>query len=267
MCAQRGFTLVEVVVVILVIGVLGALGARFITQPAESYVAQTRRAQLVDSAESALRRMQRDVRLALPNSLRVGGGGQYLEMLETSDGGRYRAETDGAGADILDFSTADTGFDVLGGLRAAPAAGAGIAIYNLTASGASGNAYLPGADNMVPAAVGSTTAHVNLDLSANPAFQYARPSPFQRFFVVDGPVTYACEGGRLNRYSGYASGALQPTPPAGGVALVTDYVDQCAFSYTPGVSQRAGLVTMRLTLADAGESVTLLHQVHVVNAP
>lgn len=265
MLCQRGFTLVEIIVVILVVGIIGGLGAQFITQPAESYVAQTRRAQLVDSAEMALRRMQRDIRLALPNSLRVTGSNHYLEMLLTSDGGRYRAESGGAGTDILNFSIADSSFDVLGNLRAVPATGSGIAIYNLTASGGSGNAYLSPADNMSQVAAGSTSSHLIL----NPPFAYPRPSPYQRFFVVEGPVTYACEAGELRRYSGYTSGAVQPAPPAGGNDLVTDFVDvaACDFQYTPGVSQRAGLVTLRLTLADAGETVTLLHQVHVVNAP
>ncbi len=264
-----GFTLIEMLVVILVVAIVGGLGVRFLTQPAESYVAQTRRAQLIDSAEMAMRRMQRDIRQALPNSLRVAGSGRYLELLHTVDGGRYRAESGGPGSDILDFSVADSSFDVLGSLRAVPAVGSGIVIYNLTASGSSGNAYLPLADNLIPLAAGSTVDHLNLDLSANPTFRYSRPSPFQRFFVVDGPVTYACNAGQLNRYSGYTRSATQPVTSTalGGRALVTDFVGSCDFSYTPGVSQRAGLVTLRMTLTDAGESVTLLHQVHVVNAP
>ena len=44
-------------------------------------------------------------------------------------------------------------------------------------------------------------------------------------------------------------------------------VTACAFTYAPGTSQRAGLVTATLTLSKAGELVRLLHQVHVENAP
>ncbi len=267
---KAGFTLIEILVVILVVAIIGGLGARFITQPVQSYMDQTRRARLIDAAEMALRRMQRDIRLALPNSLRVSADGQYLELLHTVDGGRYRAESGGAGTDILQFTAVDSSFDVLGSLRATPAVGSGIAIYNLTASGSSGNAYLPLADNMIFVAAGSTPTHLNLDLSTNPTFVYARSSPFQRFFVVDGPVSYACESGQLNRYSGYSRRAAQPvTSGTFGVspALVATSVAACNFSYVPGVSQRAGLVTLQLSLSESGESLTLLHQVHVVNAP
>ncbi|MNR58280.1 hypothetical protein D3C85_1792390 [compost metagenome] len=41
----------------------------------------------------------------------------------------------------------------------------------------------------------------------------------------------------------------------------------CAFSYDSGTSTRGGLVTLRLTLAQDGEIITLLQQVHVDNAP
>ncbi len=44
-------------------------------------------------------------------------------------------------------------------------------------------------------------------------------------------------------------------------------VSACNFSYQPGTSQRAGLVTLRLQLNEDGEMVTLLHQIHVENAP
>ena len=50
-------------------------------------------------------------------------------------------------------------------------------------------------------------------------------------------------------------------------ALMTQLVTSCDFRYQAGSSARAGLVTVELTLSDAGENVTLLHQIHVINAP
>ena len=66
----RGFTLVELVVVITIAGIVGTMATYFIVNVMQGYQDQTRRAALVDAAESALRRMQRDVRRALPNSIR-----------------------------------------------------------------------------------------------------------------------------------------------------------------------------------------------------
>ncbi|MCW8859461.1 MAG: type II secretion system GspH family protein [Deltaproteobacteria bacterium] len=261
---EAGFTLIELIVVMVIVGILAALGGQFIVAPVTGYIDLARRTRLVDQAEISLRRMQRDIRHALPNSIRIDATGQYLEMLNTVDGGRYRRYPDPVlGGDVLSFAVTDSSFDVLGSLHAAPTAGDRLVVYNISSSGLSGNAYAAIPDNMAIIAAGSSADSVNL----SPGFDFANSSPYQRFFVVDQPVTYACEGGVLNRYAGYALSASQATPPSGSSVLVSRGISNCQFSYDPGASQRAGLVALELSLSEAGETITLLHQVHVVNAP
>ncbi|MBW6496027.1 MAG: prepilin-type cleavage/methylation domain-containing protein, partial [Burkholderiaceae bacterium] len=122
------------IIVIAITGIVGSMVALFLRVPLDSYVAQDRRARLTDTADTALRRMARDIRLALPNSVRVTTVGSvvYLEFLATRSGGRYRSQ---GGGDILDFTAADDSFDVLGpgiDMRA----GDRIAVYNLGIDGA-----------------------------------------------------------------------------------------------------------------------------------
>lgn len=265
----RGVTLLEMIMVIVITGIIGAAIALFIRQPVESYVDATRRAQLTDIADTALRRLTRDLRTALPNSVRVDATGRYIEYLQTSGGGRYRAELTATGTgNALDFTAADDQFDVIGAMPDFSAAGTKhIVIYNLNADPAvaASNAY--GTDNRETYASNNGTA---ITLAALKQFPFA--SPGKRFHVVQHPVTYHCDLGTgvLRRYWGYPIQlSPQPTPPAGGSnALLASQVSGCSFAYTAsGSTQRTGVVSLTLQIADSGETVRVFQQVHVSNAP
>lgn len=280
-----GFTLVELVIVIAVGGVVAVMISSFIARPVQGYVDQMRRADLVDAAESALRRMARDIRRALPNSIRISTDGQALELLNTVDGIRYRDDPLPASAsadDVLDFLAADNSFNVLGGFRNVTF---GIqpdhfrlVIYNLGLTGAdaySGTGVVTPPGTRITLTDGDPEDRVELD----PAFLFTQPSPGQRLYLVDTPVSYVCDtdAARITRYQDYpvhasqASGDSDAELRAAGAsaALLTNRVSDCDFVYSPGTSYTAGLVTISLTLSDlaSGERIRLLHQVHVSNSP
>lgn len=272
----RGFTLMEATLVIALIGIVAAMVASFITRPVTAYVDQARRGELSDTADSALRRIAREIALALPNSVRVAAGGTMLEFLPMTAGGRYRAapKADGSG-DFLDFDNpADGTFEVLGP-AVDVAAGSSLVVYNLGLPGA--DAY-SGESRRALTSTGTALASLAYTVGAS---QFPFPSPANRFQVVGTPITYACAAGAggtgtLRRYSGYAIQSSQPTDPSAaplasltgsGAALLADKVQACSFSISSGASQGTALVTLRLTLASGGEALTLLHEVHVDNTP
>ena len=132
-CRAGGFTLVELIMVIVITGIIAGMIAVYVANPVTAYVDTARRAELTENADSTVRRIARDLRTALPNSVRVSavGGVTYLEFIPTVGGGRYRQYPTAAGAgDSLDFSIADSAFDVLGPVPVY-AVGDSIAIFNL----------------------------------------------------------------------------------------------------------------------------------------
>jgi len=283
--SDRGFTLVEIVMVIVITGIIGGMVAVFLKAPVRQYMDVARRAEMTDIADTALRRVTRDLRLALPNSVRVrnaagtactGAQACYLEFIPTLGGGRYRDATDSLGAgNPLDFSVPDTSFDVLGQMPAA-AAGDQIVVYNLG---------IPGAD----AYAGNTTASHNRRAVTAVAgniitIASANPLPFDscvhdaggfvvgacRFQVAQNPVSYVCDpvAGTLTRWQESSFQATQPVALPAGQPVLANYVSACNFTYDAYVvAQRSGLVTMRLAITRDGETVTLYNAAHVSNQP
>jgi MSHA biogenesis protein MshO len=266
----HGFTLVEIVIVITLLGIVGAMVAVFMKKPIDAYFDTARRAALVDLADTTTRRMAREIRSALPNSLRVASN-QCVEFIPTKVGGRYRAETSSTGTgDTLDFSTADSSFDVYGDLGALPTAqrpavGDLVAVYNLGITDS--DAY--NLDN-VSAITSVTNASPQSSIGISPK-KFPLASGSSRFQVIpstDKVVSYACSGGKLYRFSNYAYSATSScqTPVSSTPVLATD-VASCNFVYNGSDLQRNALVQISLVFTRTAESVSLYHEVHVNNTP
>ena len=250
---HRGFTLIEAIMTIVLTGILVAAVAVFLRVPVQGYLDVARRAELTDTADNALRRIARDLRQALPNSIQVTGGGTQIQFIPIKAAGRYREAAPG---NPLDFSNpADTSFDVIGpGVDIA--AGDFLVIYNLGITGA--DAY---AGNNRRSA---TSIGTGLTAVAFAGAQFPFSSPARRIQVVGTPASYICSGGLLTRYWNYAYGV---TPPAGSSALMASNVSACQFAYATGITAQNALVTLQLAITRDSETASLVHQIHVNNVP
>jgi MSHA biogenesis protein MshO len=268
---QRGFTLVELVMVIVIMGVVGSMVAVFMKKPVDAYFDTSRRAAITDVADNALRRMARDLQRALPNSVR-NPSSNCIEFIPTRTGGRYRAEDIVAGdGSALDFSTADSRFNMLGLNSDWPAeqqirAGDRIVVYNLGIAGA--DAYAGSNTSTVQSVVPAAT-ETTLNIAAK---QFPLASASSRFHVIpteETVVSYVCSGNVLYRNSNYSYASSCPAPTAGTTPVMAKNASACTFVYAGADLQRNALVQMTLALSnpDASESVTLYHEVHVSNTP
>jgi len=269
----RAFTLIELVMVIVILGVLSTVLVNLLREPLTAYVDIQRRAELVGKAETALQRMTREIRLALPNSIRATT--TSIEFLRTIDGGRYR----GKGTNRLKFNKQSDQFEFLGPLNDCAAIGTGaggqstcmaansvidcMVVFNTGQAGA--NAY---AGNNIATITASNCGASTLDFDLTPVLRFPYQSARQRFYIVDTPVSFICASGNITRYSDYQ--ILTSTVPTSGTAnLLIDNLTACDISYDPGNSTRAALATISLTITEpeSGESVSLLQQAHVDNQP
>lgn len=290
---QHGFSLVEAIVVLVVLGIIGATIGMFVNGPLRGAVDLAMRAELADAADTLIRRMERDVRNALPNSVRVTSVGStvYLEYLEVRTAGRYRSAPSGAATsgsscpdtnadtladeDALDFTTTDTCFRSTGDVPNFASIVANndyLVIFNLGAGIAGSNAYEfagTGGNKSLITATSVAAAGENRITFSSIAFPFA--SPGNRFHVVSGPVTYVCDpvAGQLRRLSGYAISTAQGTPPGspGANALVANNISACAFTYTSTANERAGVLASTFSMTRNSETITLHHETSINNAP
>lgn len=292
---ERGVTLIELVLTIVIVGIILAAIAYFIN-PLRQGADLALRAELTDIANNALQRMGRDVKLALPNSVRTttAGTSRFVEFIAVRTAGRYRADGGGPAGGVdcdnddaalaapdndqlsFDLPAGDRCFKTLGKLPGAVAAGSDQLVLN-NYGFPDQNAYqTAGTLNRVVVAAVDTSEAGRDRISFVPTtfIRSLHDSPGKRFFVITGPVTYECDlaAGRILRHSGYALSAAQPTVFGGTPALVAEHVSFCEFEYTSAVSAQLGLLTLRLQLrrqlfGGASETVSLYHAVHVNNAP
>lgn len=223
-----GFTLIELIVAITITTIVVGFVGLFMTAPVDAYIDQSGRALLNDSAQVIARSLGKDLRAALPNSVRIRNVGSraIVEMLLVDAVSFYRPTgTFGVPDRELDINPAppDTRFSLFGRLDVnaasnpyslngylvvANAGTAGLNAYQLT------DVITPVGTNI---SVNRNAAQEE-SLTIAPGFSFMAPDSRNRLFLVSGPVTYICNsaaGARtLRRYSNYPVTAGIPTSEA-----------------------------------------------------
>src|SRR5690606_37292056 len=213
--------------------------------------------ELADEADTAVRRISREVRRSLPNSVRVANDGSYVEFLLTSTGGRYMTDTDNPSlGDVLNFTDENKkSFRVVGGFAADKIIPnhSWIVVYNLGPGQEPANAYCNGDTCNNRAKVSQVDAALKtITLVSNPfAVPGSFRSPGNRFQVVTEMVKYACEDGLLKRYSSEPTTAEMPSTEG---ALLANGVTVCNFSYsdTNIINTSQALLGIQLAMARPG---------------
>jgi len=293
---QAGFTLLEMIITMTVTAVIAGIVAQTIIGPVRSYFDSARRAALTDAADLVLRRMTRDLRQGVPNSLRISdsagnvgtcsAGTCYIEYIATSGGGAF---TTGSGffggSSTCAVTPANCQLTVISPMPSNPAIAAGasgdyIVINNTNSNDSASqyNAYACASLANCNYARVSSIAGSTLTLAAGGTgynvFGFPGPST-SRFQVVPNgtrAVTYACPvttSGTIQRYWSYGfNSAPAAAAPSGGSSAIMVMNARCSISY-PASSQVFGVLIVSLTLTDSsgGESVTLMREIHVDNTP
>ncbi|MBE7374788.1 PilW family protein [Pseudomonas lopnurensis] len=290
---QGGFTLVELIMVIALAGIVVVLVGTALNRPMKAFMDQRSRAELTDQAAIVLDRITRDIRLAVPNSVRVPDS-RTLDLIPIVAAGRYRANVTDAGTTgrydppyceageicripmlgpvdtegndtphyLIIYNTGSAGNDAWQANTAPVRASISPKVFTWQVGGWSENGTLVG------------NGVLTGDFSEEAAFRFASASPQHRFYLASEAVRYTCSGtdnsvGQLVRrsYPRIRSNLSENIDDFTQGQLTPHVMTQCSFTYDPGTLTRNGLVSISLQLTQNDESVTLYRQVQVSNAP
>jgi len=279
-------TLIELIVVIVLIGVLSAGITQFLGTTVQGYVDTARRDQLASVGRLAVERITRELRHAMPNSVRVSNN--CIEFLQIAASAMYQDRRVDYGGGVMSqpapiASAAPAAAMDVFDLSFAPEAGVAyyVAIYPLQTNGAGANNPYSGANpGVMTGYAGQSTAGLpagvsRLSLTAN--HRYTRHSPQRRAFIVR-PVSFCVVGDRINRYQNYALStgqATPPIPPAGAdlqllaerVQLNDGGVAVTPFTMSGQAQERNAIVTLDLRFMEKDEWIRLNHEVQLRNVP
>ena len=286
----RGFTLVEIIVVIVVLGIVAGITTRFFNTSVQTYAGTELRDTLSRTGRLAIERVHRELRNAVPNTVRVDASGTCVEFLPLVASALYQDQdvtygtgTASAPAPVAPAAAADR-FDVFD-LAFTPSAGAAyyVLVYPYGPGSGAGDPYQ--ATNPGPLAdfQGFDTAPAlpagvrRMALAAT--HRFLRHSPRRRVFIAGGPVSFCVAGNRLLRHSGYGLTATQPVPPPGGQVLAEDIQTTdpdiplgAVFAYIGPTLTRNAVVTldfrfMRPDHLGNAEWIRMSHEVQIRNVP
>ncbi len=258
----KGFTLVEIIVTIVVIGILGVGIASFIGRSTEGMIDASERSKIASIAWVVSEKMSRELRTALPNSVRVVSGGTCVEFIPTIAATDYLSAPIASAAttfEVVPFpnyetASVDTSLD-----RAVvyPNAQTTADLYDLSLSPRSVSPLL------TSLTAGTTPGSELLTLSAG--HQFVTDSPTKRLYIVQDPRMFCFSSGFLYRYSEYgfdASSGLQ------NQTVIADGISSGNFVFVGATLVRNGVINIAYSIiGDNGELQSVNQEVQIRNVP
>jgi MSHA biogenesis protein MshO len=254
------------ITVIVVLGILATSVTSFIGFGTKSYNDAADRNQLLASARFAIERLNREVRQALPNSLRtLGVNQQCLEFVPIDQALIYddipvspEVAANSINAYMLDTApSSTTNYVSIYALDTN-------AIYNKTS----------GIIEAFSSLINSGDKAIASTINFASAVLFSAESPTQRLYLIDNPVSYCVINQQLLRYqnySGYTNGvpngqgtlmakflANFPAPPGANVT---------PFQTLPATLQRNALAQIRLKFFRNSEDIIFNTEIQVPNVP
>jgi len=258
---QTGFTLIEMIVTIVIIGILGVGITNFIGRSTQGMADVAERQQLATIAWIVSEKVSRELRHALPNSIRMNADSSCLEFVPIVAGTDYLTVPLLSAAnnfEAVPFSSysVNTTQD-----RVAIYPNALTDLYSLSTPGTISNL-------VTSTTAGTTAGAITVNLAAN--HQFLTDSPTNRLYVVQEPVMYCFDSDFLYHYSEYGFNSVMTTDEddLDNQTVIGNRLSSGSFAYSAGTLLRSAVVNMDFDVTgDNGATQAINQEVQIRNVP
>ena len=271
-----GFTLVEMVTVILILGILVVGVSSFIIFGTRIFVESSSVDQVLSQSRFAVERMTRELRSALPNSVRLNSDSLTYQCVEFVP---IEASTTYLTMPIIPAAAASTGIVILDRNQDENKISENqfAWIYPLVDADVYSSARQKRAQVKTP----PLTLANQVTLTFTAPTRFAEASPRQRIYFGSSPVSYCFEKGasgndlQIVRYAGYNFNTVQPNPATMGTGVLMaqsvanrlDNSNDLPLILTPSSLVNNAMVHLQPRFNVNGETFQYRHQVQVINVP
>lgn len=276
MSAQRGFTLVELVIVIILLGLSGLFVFNYLGFGGTIFRDTTEREQLVAQSRFALNRLSSELQQAVPRSVRVNAADsqrciEFMPILASSQYVRMPRPGPPSVSNVPFTAIAPSHLNGL--------VGGYLMVYATTPQHIYGNSTQRRKE---VTAVSSPVDNL-VDISFTPTTFFNTDSPVRRYYIGGAPISWCYDdvNGHLYRFAGYGRLNNQPTladlqtlAATSAEIMASNLVNNLANNELPFAVFEATLLRNSLVQFDwrfrrvtAQESLEILHEVYIPNVP
>ncbi|NRB38480.1 MAG: prepilin-type N-terminal cleavage/methylation domain-containing protein [Pseudomonadales bacterium] len=260
--AQHGFTMIELIIVIVISSILGIGSVLFISRSTEGLINTGQRQQLAATGWIISEKFSRQLRSALPHSVRINNTNSCIEFIPTVAASEYITLP---GNNTTITAIENSSYSLTANAHRAAVYPIDIAsLYTLPI--ASGTAQIS------PLITASTTTSGIDTFTLATDFSFSSTSPTNRIFFIEQPVIYCFFGSLLlrDRLYGFDSNIGDSFNAATAEVLASHIQNGSGlFSYNTATLTRNAVVQISFTLQFAGdnESHTINTEVQMRNVP
>ena len=272
---ESGFTLLELIIVIIILGVMSVGISGFISLTTQTYLNVSERDDLLSSARFAVERLNREIRNAVPNSIRVSNNAakQCIEFVPIKASTIYTdipvtPDIKSEEISVVSFININDDPYTCSGTCADFAV-----VYPLTSSDIY-NFDIDSGDGKVTQFNAFTNMVGDiwtLPIKPTGGMVFDEHSPTNRLYVFDSTVSYCVENFRLSRFQSSSFNINQALPLFADSVLmaenITYDVNDLPFKFSPPTLQRNGVVQIKLNFDRDGEIIAFNNDVHIENVP